>query len=65
MPGHILPPVPISSQHMLDPSIGGEPGHEPPAPPPRPGGPHSRSMSVDYKGNLSICQTIILHILKD
>ncbi|XP_060589373.1 ralBP1-associated Eps domain-containing protein 1-like isoform X2 [Ruditapes philippinarum] len=49
MPGHILPPAPISSQLVLDPAQGGEPGQEPPAPPPRPGGPHNRSMSVDYK----------------
>lgn len=46
MPGHILPPAPMSSQHMFD----QDGGQEPPAPPPRPGGPHARSMSVDYKG---------------
>lgn len=49
LPGHILPPVPQSSQHPLEHSMSID-ASEPPAPPPRP--PHVRSMSVEYKSRI-------------
>ncbi|XP_052809143.1 ralBP1-associated Eps domain-containing protein 1-like [Mya arenaria] len=46
MPGHILPPVPLSSHNEDRFTVTTSVDTEPPVPPPRP---QNRSMSVDYK----------------